>query len=77
MPDELMAPIVIMVVCCAVFTPILLKMCFRGKHADAPLTESTLVEGYQQTEMLDYAQDALLNIEAARREKQRKEAKNK
>lgn len=73
MPDSMMAPIVIMVVCCAIFTPILLKMCFRGKYAAVSLTESTLVEGYQQKEMLEYAQQTLLDIEANRQDRMRKE----
>lgn len=77
MPESMMTPVVIMVVCCAVFTPILLKLCFRGKHADVPLTESSLVEGYQQREMLEYAQDTLLDIEAARQKKLRDAAKQK
>ncbi len=77
MPENLMAPVVIMVVCCAVFTPILLKLCFRGKNASVRLTESALVEGYQQKEMLDYAQDALLNIEAQRRKRELEKEKEK
>ncbi len=74
MPDSMMTPVVIMVVCCAIFVPILLKLCFRGKYSKVSLTESSLVEGYQQREMLEYAQDTLLDIEAARQKKMREEA---
>ncbi len=74
MPENMMTPVVIMVVCCAVFTPILLKLCFRGKYANVSLTESSLVEGYQQRELLEYAQDTLLDIEAARQKKMREDA---
>lgn len=69
MPAEMMTPIVVMVICCAIFTPILLKLCFRGKETE--FTESGLVESYQQTEMADYAQSTLLDIEAERQKKRR------
>ena len=72
-----MAPIVIMVVCCAIVTPLLLRLCFTGKYANVSLTESSLVEGYEQKEMLEYAQQTLLDIEADRQLRKRKEQKAK
>ena len=72
LPESMMAPIVITVVCCAIITPLLLKLCFAGKHANVSLTESSLVEGYEQKEMLEYAQQTLLDIEADRQQRKRK-----
>lgn len=31
LPDEFMCPIIVVVVCCAIFTPIMLKMAFKGE----------------------------------------------
>ena len=57
MPDAYFGPVIIMVVCCAVFTPIALKIAFRVKpslHA-IPETEpsSPLVDRYELTAKLD------------------------
>lgn len=57
MPDEYFGPIIIMVVCCAVFTPIALKFAFhvRGKQPalETAGEESSLVERYEETSRIE------------------------
>jgi Kef-type K+ transport system membrane component KefB len=57
MPDEYFGPIIIMVVCCAVFTPIALKFAFhvRGKQPalETAGEESSLVERYEETSRVE------------------------
>ena len=45
---EYFGPIIILIVCCAVFTPILLKAAFKN-HATAS-QDSTLVDNYELTQ---------------------------
>ena len=49
MPEAYFGPVIIMVVCCAVFTPIALKLAFKGRRG-TPETEpaSSLVERYEK-----------------------------
>lgn len=57
MPGEYFGPIIIMVVCCAVFTPIALKFAFhvRGKQPalETAGEESSLVERYEETSRIE------------------------
>lgn len=57
MPDEYFGPIIIMVVCCAVFTPIALKFAFhvRGKQPALETAEqkSSLVGRYEETSRIE------------------------
>ena len=54
MPDAYFGPVIIMVVCCAVFAPIALKLAFRGRRGD-PETEpaSSLVERFEMAGSLE------------------------
>ena len=53
MPESYFGPIIIMVVCCAVFTPIALKLAFRSKRG-TPETEpaTPLVDRYVMADKL-------------------------
>lgn len=57
MPDAYFGPIIIMVVCCAVFTPIALKIAFRVKPSLEPVPETEpstpLVDRYEMVGKLD------------------------
>ena len=53
-------PIIIMVVCCAVLTPILLKAAFKGEPAYDSLEESTLVDRYELGGQVDIVTSRLL-----------------
>lgn len=57
--QEMMTPIVIMVVGCAVLTPVLLKLSFGGHPHEAD-TQSTLADRYQKAEQLEQVSDELL-----------------
>lgn len=54
MPDAYFGPVIIMVVCCAVFAPIALKLAFRGRRGD-PESEpaSSLVERFEMAGSLE------------------------
>ena len=54
MPDAYFGPVIIMVVCCAVFAPIALKLAFRGRRGN-PETEpaSSLVERFEMAGSLE------------------------
>ncbi len=77
LPEEFFGPIVILVVCCAVFTPILLKLSFRGEKAYEGMQESILVDNYQINENLALITDRLLQDESKRQENIKNENKNK
>lgn len=58
MPDEYFGPVIIMVVCCAVLTPIALKVAFRAKDAgEEPEADSSLVDRYVMAEKLGDMED--------------------
>ncbi len=63
LPEEFFGPIVIMVVFCAVVTPALLKMAFRGESEYEGLQESDLVDHYELSDQLDIVTEKLLNDE--------------
>ena len=67
MPAAFFGPVIIMVVCCAVFTPILLKLSFRGESAYAGLEESALVDAYDAVDQLDRVAEGVLDAEQAMR----------
>ena len=69
--QALMTPIIITVVGCAVLTPILLKMAFRGQPEAAP-HESSLMDGYRAMEQMDLVSAGLLNPERERGEEEAK-----
>lgn len=53
MPESYFGPVIIMVVCCAVFTPIALKLAFKGKRGTPEAGPSTpLVERYSMADKL-------------------------
>lgn len=56
--QTLMTPVIITVVGCAILTPIMLKMVFRGQPA--PTVQSSLAESYQEVEQMDIASANLL-----------------
>ena len=62
MSQAMMTPIIITVVGCAVLTPILLKLVFRGQPDSVP-QESRLTDGYRATEQMDLVSAQLLNRE--------------
>ena len=62
-------PIIILVVCCAVFTPILLKLAFKGESAYEGMEESRLAEGFQLSEQVDEVTDRLIAGEKRRQSK--------
>ena len=58
MPDEYFGPVIIMVVCCAVFTPIALKLAFRSKQNALETDPATpLVDRYVMAEKLGDMKD--------------------
>lgn len=65
MPPAFFGPVIIMVVCCAVFTPILLKLSFRGESAYSGLEESALVDAYEAMDQLDRVSEGVLDAERA------------
>ncbi len=60
LPEQFFGPIVIMVVFCAVVTPALLKLAFRGETAYEGLQESELVDNYELSDQLDIVAEQLL-----------------
>ena len=63
MPPAFFGPVIIMVVCCAVLTPVLLKVAFRTKteNAYADLHTSGLVDRIEENDQLDIVSDRLLD----------------
>ena len=64
-PQEYFCPIIILVVCCAVFTPILLKLSFRGEDKYAGLEQSELVDNYELGEQMDIVTNQLIESNAS------------
>lgn len=62
-------PIIILVVCCAVFTPIMLKLAFKGENAYEGMEESRLAEGFQLSEQVDEVTARLIEGEKRRQGK--------
>ncbi|MCI2047911.1 MAG: cation:proton antiporter [Faecalibacterium sp.] len=58
--SEYFGPIIILVICCAVFTPILLKAAFKGEGAYEGLQSSQLVDNYEASNQVDIVTDRLL-----------------
>lgn len=75
MPDAFFGPVIITVVCCAVLTPVLLKLSFKKKdHADnyADLEESALADRVDENRQLDIVADQLLTENRRLQEKGQK-----
>ena len=62
MSQAMMTPIIITVVGCAVLTPVLLKLVFRGQPESVP-HENSLMDGYRAMERMDQMSAQLLNRE--------------
>ena len=62
-------PIIILVVCCAVFTPIMLKVAFKGENAYEGMEESTLAETFQLSDQVDEVTARLIEGEKRRQGK--------
>lgn len=80
MPDVFLGPVVIMVVFCAVVTPILLKIVFKPKAGDSSyegLAQSALADRYDEAEQLEELSDQLLSANRALQESGSKSAKEK
>lgn len=79
MPPAFFGPVIIMVVCAAMLTPILLKVVFKPAKGEIPeeMEQSDLVDRYEEVEQLDYVSQGLLYANDKLREKnqQKKEEK--
>ena len=60
-------PIVIMIVFCAIFTPLLLKLVFHGEPSYETLEQSDLADRYERVEQLDIISNRLLDEEAKKK----------
>ena len=72
MHDTFFGPVIIMVVCCAVFTPILLKLAFKQKEGQEHLDEVTvseIAEHYDAAERLELMSDRILSEKRANQKK--------
>ncbi len=69
--QDLMTPVIITVVGCAILTPIMLKLAFRGQ-SPAPIQENGLVDNYSQVEQLDIVSATLLQKDDEYRKKDEK-----
>ena len=49
-----------MVVCCAIFTPIMLKAVFKGEGVYDNMESSSLLDDYERSRRLDLVTDSLL-----------------
>ncbi len=58
--SDYFGPIIILVVCCAIFTPIMLKVMFRGEDSYKGLEASRLVDNYELSGQVDIVTDKLL-----------------
>lgn len=58
--SDYFGPIIILVVCCAVFTPIMLKFAFKGEDNYTGLEASSLVDNYELSGQVDIVTDKLL-----------------
>ncbi len=74
MPPAFFGPVIIMVVCAAMLTPILLKLVFKPAKGEAPeeMEQSDLVDRYDEVEQLDYVSQGLLAANDKLREKNQK-----
>lgn len=61
MKTEFVGPVILMVVACAVFTPILLKLVYRGRKEYGDLVQSDLVDQYETVRDLDIATQSVLD----------------
>lgn len=59
-------PIIILVVCCAIFTPIMLKAAFKGESEYEGMEESKLVEGIQLEDQMDIIAAQMIEDEKKR-----------
>ena len=64
-------PIIILVVCCAVFTPIMLKVALKGENAYEGMEESKLAENFQLSEQVDEVTARLIEGEMCIRDRRR------
>jgi Kef-type K+ transport system membrane component KefB len=69
-------PIIILVICCAVFTPILLKAAFKGEGAYEGLESSRLVDNYELSGQVDIVTDRLLRHNKEKQAESKKKQKN-
>lgn len=71
MPPAFFGPVIIMVVCAAMLTPILLKVVFKPAKGEVPeeMEQSDLVDRYEEVEQLDYVSQGLLYANDKLREK--------
>ncbi|MGI6264793.1 MAG: cation:proton antiporter, partial [Acutalibacteraceae bacterium] len=62
LPETFFGPVIVTVVCCAVFTPILLKLSFRKRQKNdySDLQESALADRVEEHAQLDIITDSLL-----------------
>ena len=74
MPPAFFGPVIIMVVCAAMLTPILLKVVFKPAKGEVPeeMEQSDLVDRYDEVEQLDYVSQGLLAANDKLREKNQK-----
>ena len=74
MPPAFFGPVIIMVVCAAMLTPILLKVVFKPAKGEVPeeMEQSDLVDRYDEVEQLDYVSLGLLAANDKPREKNQK-----
>ncbi len=75
LPTAFFGPVIIMVVCAAILTPVMLKVAFkraekRGEQQE--LQQSALLDSYQQMEQLDLVEQNLLAAEKSLKEKNKK-----
>jgi Kef-type K+ transport system membrane component KefB len=62
--QSMMTPVIVMVVGCAILTPVMLKLVYR-REDHTPLAQSPLVESYGKTEELDRVSAQLLQEDSA------------
>lgn len=79
MPPAFFGPVIITVVCAAVFTPVLLKLVFRPSKSPKgdyeELEGSALVDHYEEMEQLDVVEQGLLQANRALQEKKNEQKK--
>ena len=76
MSQAMMTPIIITVVGCAVLTPVLLKLVFRGQPESVP-HENSLMDSYRAMERMDQMSAQLLNREKGRQDGEERSAAQK
>lgn len=60
MKSEFVGPVILTVVCCTIFTPILLKVVYGGRKGYEELVQSDLVDQYEAVQDLDMATQTVL-----------------